>query len=131
MSFFAFSDYLIKTTIRMNNFKTKDLVDILRSVKDVISEQIGAEAPVSTQQSATAAPHQKMKPKKVIFDKSTQAPFEVVFSERGFLIDGTRLSFEELETAISKNYTMILNNGKGTTLDAVKMQKILKYKDIF
>ena len=77
------------------------------------------------------APKPKRKPTKVIFDKSTGTPFEVVFSERGFAIEGTRISFEELETAISKNYNITLESGKGLALDAVKMQKILKYKDLY
>lgn len=67
----------------------------------------------------------------VQFDKKTQAPFDVKFTERGFSINGTRLSFEALENALSKNYTITLNNGKGLMLDAIRMQKILKYKDRF
>jgi len=65
----------------------------------------------------------------VKFDKTSQRPFDVKFTERGFSIEGTRLSFEALENALSKNYTITLNNGKGLILDAIKMQKILKYKD--
>jgi hypothetical protein len=65
----------------------------------------------------------------VKFDSSTPNPWEVKFSKRGFLISGTRLSFEELERAISKNYSIELKDG--TKLDAVKMQKILKYKDLY
>lgn len=65
----------------------------------------------------------------VKFDQNTQAPFEAKFTERGFSINGTRLSFEALENALSKNYTITLNNGKGLMLDAIRMQKILKYKD--
>jgi hypothetical protein len=65
----------------------------------------------------------------VKFDQNTQAPFDVKFTERGFSINGTRLSFEALENALSKNYTITLNNGKGLSLDAIRMQKILKYKD--
>ena len=65
----------------------------------------------------------------VKFDKNTDAPFDVKFTERGFAINGTRLSFEALENALSKNYTITLNNGKGLVLDAIRMQKILKYKD--
>lgn len=65
----------------------------------------------------------------VKFDQNTEAPFEAKFTERGFSINGTRLSFEALENALSKNYTITLNNGKGLMLDAIRMQKILKYKD--
>jgi len=80
-------------------------------------EPIGGNAPVEQ------AP--KKKKKKVIFDKST-GPWEAIFTERGFLIDDTRLSFEELEDAISKNYSIVLKDGKGIALDAVKMQKNIK-----
>lgn len=72
------------------------------------------------------------KPKKTVivnFDKSTQQPFQVKFTERGFLIGDTRLSFEILEVAISKEFNIVLNNGTGLVLDSVRMQKILKYKD--
>ena len=76
-----------------------------------------------------------MQPRKpqttVQFDSKTPNPFIVVFSERGFLIDGTRMSFEALEDAISKEYDIILNKGNGIHLDAVRMQKILKYKDLY
>lgn len=67
----------------------------------------------------------------VKFDKETQRPFEAKFTERGFSIEGTRLSFEALENALSKNYTITLSNGKGLMLDAIRMQKILKYKNRF
>lgn len=71
----------------------------------------------------------KKKALQVNFDKNTQAPFQVLFSERGFLVNGTRLSFELVETALSKNLMITLDNGSGLVLDAIKMQKILKYKD--
>lgn len=65
----------------------------------------------------------------VKFDSSSPAPWEVKFTERGFLIDGTRLSFEELEHALSKDYSIELNSGM--KLNAVKMQAILKYKNLY
>lgn len=68
---------------------------------------------------------------KVQFDSTTDSPFVVIFSERGFSIDGTRLSFEALEDALSKEYTITLDNGNGRLLDAVLMQKILKYKSLY
>lgn len=71
---------------------------------------------------------QKKQTRLVHFDTSTQAPFEVFFTERGFSIDGVRMSFEFLETALSKNLNITLEGGSGIVLDAVKMQKILKYK---
>lgn len=76
-------------------------------------------------------PMVKPEPKsfKVKFEGSTQTPFEVYFTERGFKIGNTRLSFEAIEEALSKNFTITLDNGAGLVLDAVRMQKILKYKN--
>ena len=71
----------------------------------------------------------KKKHTKVVFDNSSSAPGEVVFSERGFLVGDTRLSFEEIKNALSKNYQIVLDNGNGLVLDGVKMQSILKYED--
>ena len=65
----------------------------------------------------------------VKFDKNTQAPFDVKFTKRGFSIDGTRLGFETIENALSKNYTITLGGGKGFVLNPIRMQQILKYKD--
>lgn len=67
------------------------------------------------------------KPQAVRFNPGLETEYIVTFSERGFLLGDTRLSFEEIENAISKEYTMTLKDG--TVLDAVKMQQILKYKD--
>ncbi|HUS51372.1 MAG TPA: hypothetical protein VMZ91_14480 [Candidatus Paceibacterota bacterium] len=105
----------------------KELIDFLLTVKKSLSEQ--TELGVAPEQ-ASIKPQIQKKPTKVIFDKNSQ-PFEVIFSERGFLIEDTRMSFEELETAISKKYNITLNYGNGLVLDAVKMQKILKYKDLY
>jgi len=69
------------------------------------------------------------KPKQVRFNKGLETEYFVTFSERGFLLGNTRLSFEEIENALSKRYTITLEDG--TVLDAVKMQQILKYKDIY
>jgi len=115
-----------KEVSKMSELINKNLIFALQSIRSVVSEQISPDVtsmPVSS-------PKPKTKPKKVMFDKSTGSPFEVIFSERGFLIEDTRMSFEDLETAISKNYNITLNGGKGAVLDAVKMQKILKYKDV-
>jgi len=65
----------------------------------------------------------------VKFDTNTQAPFDVKFTKRGFSIDGTRLGFETIENALSKNYTITLGGGKGFILNPIRMQQILKYKD--
>ena len=105
----------------------KELVDFLLTVKKSLCEQ--AELGAGPEQ-ASIEPKPQRKPTQVTFDKSSN-PFTAVFSERGFLIEDTRMSFEELETAISKKYNIVLNNGSGLVLDAVKMQKILKYKDLY
>jgi hypothetical protein len=65
---------------------------------------------------------------KVIFDKSTGKPWEVSFTDRGFQIGETRLSFENIENAINKNFNIILDGGNGLVLDQNRLNKILKYK---
>lgn len=77
------------------------------------------------------APVQRKPETTVQFDSQTEQPFVVTFSERGFSIDGTRLSFEALEDALSKEYNITLASGQGIELDAVRMQKILKYKTLY
>jgi hypothetical protein len=72
----------------------------------------------------------KVKAKKVIFDKSTN-PFTVIFTERGFLVEDTRMSFEEIKRALDKEYNITLERGSGIVLDAIKMQKIMKYENLF
>ena len=72
----------------------------------------------------------KAKETVVTFDKSTN-PYQVIFSERGFEIKGTRFSFEFLETALSKDVNIVLEKGQGLVLDSIKMEKILKYKDLY
>lgn len=66
---------------------------------------------------------------RVTFDKSTGKPWKVLFTERGFLVGNTRFGFETIEMAINKNYNIVLDGGEGMTLDQVKLNKILKYKD--
>lgn len=97
-----------------------------RSSLKTLAEKIEQVATAATEVQA-----QKKKPVKVIFDKSSSAPWEVVFSERGFLVGDTRLSFEEIKNALSKNYQIVLEGGRGLVLDGVKMQSILKYEDKF
>lgn len=103
----------------MSNNKVKTLVETIEQFASSIAE---AQAQSQAQQG-------KKKPVKVVFDKSSSAPWEVVFSERGFLVGDTRLSFEEIKNALSKNYQIVLDGGKGVVLDGVKMQSILKYED--
>lgn len=73
------------------------------------------------------APQKSVKPQAVRFNPGLENEYVVTFSERGFLIGNTRMSFEEIKTAISKEYMITLKDG--TVLDAVKMQQILKYEN--
>ncbi len=98
--------------------------EVYRILKEAFMEQKIAPLPVSA-----PAPKQVAKPKMVRFNKGLENEYTITFSERGFLIGDTRMSFEEIEDAISKEYTITLKDG--TVLDAVKMQQILKYKNIF
>lgn len=91
---------------------------------------ISEQAPIQPQAPAVMAPKPK-RTVRVVFDKSSGKPFSVDFSERGFSIDSTRLSFETIESALSKEFNITLNQGQGLVLDQVKMQKILKYKNRF
>jgi len=68
---------------------------------------------------------------KVVFDKSTGKPWEVMFTDRGFEIGKTRLSFENVEEAINKNFNIVLDAGNGLVLDQNKLNKIMKYKSRF
>lgn len=88
-----------------------------------------APTPVQQQPVVQQAPVKKYKNFGVKFDTKTERPFDVKFSERGFSVEGTRLSFELAEKALSKNFNLVLNGGKGLILDAVRLNKILKYKD--
>ncbi len=103
-------------------FQMKKKKEIIKNLYEGL-EEISQIAPVAPQVS---------KPKETVvkFDKST-TPYEVKFSERGFEIGGTRLSFELLETALSKDINIVLDKGKGLVLDSIKMEKILKYKDLY
>jgi hypothetical protein len=96
--------------------------EIVNTLRDIV---LNEEFP------ATQAPAQQvsMKPKMVRFNKGLDNEFTAVFSQRGFSIGDTRMSFEEIGMALSKEYTIVLKDG--TTLDAVKMQQIMKYEDLF
>lgn len=87
------------------------------------------EAPVSqpTEQPKTSKEKPKKKDMIVRFDTKTNSPFIVKFTDRGFLVGDTRLSFSLIEKAISKQFSLTLKNG--LVLTPVKMQKILKYKN--
>lgn len=100
-----------------NNFNGKKPVS-----KPIIKKQVE-----TSPQEPIEAPVKKNV--RVTFDKSTGKPWKVLFTERGFLVGNTRLSFENIEMAIHKNYNIVLDGGEGMTLDQVKLNKILKYKD--
>lgn len=109
--------------------------EIKQKLVQSLREGIGslAKTPLSNPSSmAVGTDPSKMKASETVvtFDKST-SPFEVKFSERGFEINGTRLSFELIETALSKDINIVLDKGKGVVLDSIKMDKILKYKDLY
>jgi hypothetical protein len=105
----------------------KSLVNKLKEGFEGAANQVGT--PNITPGAELAA---KSKPKETVvkFDKSTN-PFDVKFSERGFEISETRFSFEFLENALSKDVNIVLNKGNGLVLDSIKMEKILKYKDLY
>jgi hypothetical protein len=119
--------------------KIKEKADEIQKKKDLQKNQ---EANLKKQQdimskSKAAAKEkevnleEKFVPKKtlkVIFDKSTGKPWEVSFTDRGFQIGETRLSFENIENAIDKNFNIVLDAGNGLVLDQNKLNKILKYK---
>jgi len=102
----------------------EEILDILKET--LLSEEFPPSVPAPA---PAPAPKVKMKPKAVRFNGGTESEYVITFSERGFLVDDTRLSFEEIQNALSKEYTITLKGG--TVLDAVKMQQILKYKDAF
>jgi len=90
-----------------------------------------------TQRSVTTAPVEapvstpSAKETIVKFDSETDEPFVVKFSERGFSIGETRLSFEALDGALSKGYNITLEHGSGLELTPVRMQKIMKYENVY
>jgi len=103
--------------------------ELREEISDILKETlINEEFPPL---SAVPAPRTKPKPKPkaVRFNGGTENEYVVTFSERGFLIDDTRMSFEEIDNALSKEYTITLKSG--TVLDAVKMQQIMKYENVF
>lgn len=117
----------IRESLSMDKF---DALPIMKKTFPHIEEAIPgvpAAAPAPGALPQQAAPVKKTL--KVTFDSKTAQPYQVSFTERGFLIGNTRLSFEVIETALSKNFNITLDGGTGMVLDAIKMQKILKYKD--
>ncbi len=122
----------IRETFGIEDTKRFDSLPIITRAGTSPEETIKEIAPQLPLPAAAPAPMMQPKKKpvlKVNFDSKTPNPYQVEFTERGFLIGSTRLSFEVIETALSKNFTITLDNGNGLVLDAIKMQKILKYKD--
>jgi len=98
--------------------------DLREEISNILKEALlNEEFPSSYE----AVPQETIKPQAVRFNPGLETEYIVTFSERGFLLGSTRLSFEEIQNALSKEYTITLKDG--TVLDAVKMQQILKYKD--
>jgi hypothetical protein len=125
--------------MKMDKNQLKDYI-LTKARKVVLESEVNAPQPLPVQSKPTVSaaapaipapvnPEPKKRKKFIIrFDKAT-TPWSVEFSERGFLIGETRLSFENIEDALNKKYNIVLDNGNGMVLDAVKIQKILKYKD--
>lgn len=118
-----------------NKIKQKLVKNLIEGIGSLAKAPAPAPAPVPNPKGPSSMamgtePKVKAKETVVTFDKST-SPFEVKFSERGFEINGTRLSFELIETVLSKDINITLDKGKGVVLDSVKMDKILKYKDLY
>jgi hypothetical protein len=112
-------------TDKKNQLKNKE--EQLKKIKENMSKkEIEKKEEVSLEE--------KFVPKKaakVVFDKSTGKPWEVMFTDRGFEIGKTRLSFENVEEAINKNFNIVLDAGNGLVLDQNKLNKIMKYKSRF
>lgn len=99
-------------------------MDIKKQIEKVLMKEFmepGATAPVPAQ----VAPAPK-KATTVKFNPGQANEFVAKFTERGFAIDDTRLNFDLLHLAISKRFTITLENG--LALDNVSMQKILNYQ---
>lgn len=116
------------------NVKKFDSLPMIK--RRLTTQSMNETAPIPTPhqtipQPANIQPPAKKKSYRVKFDTKTQTPWEALFTERGFKIGDTRISFEDIDTALSKNYIIILDGGQGLTLDAIKMQKILKYRNRF
>jgi len=100
-----------------------------KSAAESLTEQ-EKELNVVSKKVANPAKEMPKVPKKdliVRFDTKTNFPFIVKFTDRGFLVGDTRLSFDLIERAIAKQFSLTLKNG--LVLTPVKMQKILKYKN--
>jgi len=98
--------------------------ELRKEISSIIREALVSE---NFPQSSEIDSKEQSKPQSVRFNPGLENEYIVTFSERGFLLGSTRLSFEEIESALSKDYTITLKDG--VVVDAVKMQQILKYKN--
>lgn len=102
-----------------------------QAVEDQKNSAVTEQESVETNKSEVSIQKQNVEPKKkdmiVRFDTKSNSPFLVKFTDRGFLVGDTRLSFSLIQKAISKQFSLTLKNG--LVLTPVKMQKILKYKN--
>lgn len=123
----------IKDTVQKINDKKSQLKDQEEQIKK-ITEKMASVNKEKTETKLESPLDEKFIPKKaakVVFDKSTGNPWEVMFTDRGFEIGKTRLSFENVEEAINKNFNIVLDAGNGLVLDQNKLNKIMKYKGRF
>lgn len=113
----------------MNQFD----VNINKIIKETVHKIISEKDKDKEEEPGEERKEKKTKPEKTIvkFEGNTDHPFNVTFSERGFLIGNTRMSFEDIEEAISKEYNIVLNRGEGLELTQSRMNEILKYKDLY
>ena len=111
--------------------KEQEKRDTSKQIASGALSEAGQVAPIKKASTTSAAQPTQSKEKKpdlvVRFDTNTPTPFTVKFTNRGFVVGNTRLSFELLDKAISKQFSVTLKNG--LILTPVKMQKILKYKN--
>lgn len=123
----------IKDVKQKINKKKSQLKDQEEQIKK-ITEKTASVNKEKTETKLESPLEEKFIPKKaakVVFDKSTGNTWEVMFTDRGFEIGKTRLSFENVEEAINKNFNIVLDAGNGLVLDQNKLNKIMKYKGRF
>lgn len=137
------ADAQVKITQDQLDLTTELLSSAEQRVRDLETQKVAAEKAAAeslteqgeegviskAKEDATNVVNVKPKRKDMIvrFDTKTNSPFTVKFTDRGFLVGDTRLSFGLIEKAISKQFSLTLKNG--LVLTPVKMQKILKYKN--
>jgi hypothetical protein len=124
----------ISAKLKINNDSITDKKNQLKNKEEQLKQTRENMSKKEIEKKEEVPLEEKFVPKKaakVVFDKSTGKPWEVMFTDRGFEIGDTRLSFENIEEAINKNFNIILDAGNGLVLDQNKLNKIMKYKDRF